>query len=583
MPSQSIFNYHADNCTGPIDQIMGAIEECNELDAVIENGILKSTVMELEIPDVDFATFFRAACERNSEDTALTDGATGQSYTYAHLLDLWERAAGGFQKLGLEAGDTVAFAAVNSIDLVVAMVGAMFAGAKIACVKATLKQKEIERVLNMTKPKMLFCDMYCAEKAVQASKESHNVQTLVVAGDYDGMVKFSTLKESPRSKFKRPSGIDPNDVLMIAQTSGSTGLPKAGLITHRNFIAAVVTLSYNNKSFRKDDVLLVYLPLLHYAPNYIFFVMLTQHARVVLLATFDLATVLAQIPKYKVTSVGFYPTHIQQLLRQNLVSSYDVSSVRSMLSGTSSIPEPVMKALARMFPKCDIMHTYGTTETGGAVAYTRGTNWDMQSSGKPAACVEMKVVDIKTGRKLAPGECGEIRVKGPMCFKGYLEMPEETAEIFDEEQFLKTGDLGYYSARGELYVRERIKDLIKCMDNQVVPAEVEEMLRQHPDVLQAAVAGIPHPEYGEAARAFVVLNEGVPLSTEAQVESKKRQLMEYMESIVSAPKQLHGGVEFVAAIPQTDTGKPNRRALREAYLQLKQGEKVCQGTEKFDY
>lgn len=193
--------------------------------------------------------------------------------------------------------------------------------------------------------------------------------------------------------------------------------------------------------------------------------------------------------------------------------------------------------------------------------------------------MEMKVVDIKTGRKLGPGDCGEIRVKGPMCFKGYLDMPEETAAIFDEDGFLKTGDLGYYSARGELYVRERIKDLIKCMDNQVVPAEVEEILQQHPDVLQAAVVGIPHAEYGEAARAFVVLKEGVPLTTETQVESKKRQLMEYMESLVSTPKQLHGGVEFVAAIPQTDTGKHNRRQLREAHLQKNDPESVLKGTE----
>ncbi|KAH9364351.1 hypothetical protein HPB48_012125 [Haemaphysalis longicornis] len=117
------------------------------------------------------------------------------------------------------------------------------------------------------------------------------------------------------------------------------------------------------------------------------------------------------------------------------------------------------------------------------------------------------------------------------------------------------------------------------MDNQVVPAEVEEILQQHPDVLQAAVVGIPHAEYGEAARAFVVLKEGVPLTTEAQVESKKRQLMEYMESLVSTPKQLHGGVEFVAAIPQTDTAKHNRRQLREAYLQKTDPESVLKETE----
>lgn len=176
------------------------------------------------------------------------------------------------------------------------------------------------------------------------------------------------------------------------------------------------------------------------------------------------------------------------------------------------------------------------------------------------------VVDVDTRKKLGPGQCGEICIKGPTCFKGYLDNPEATAEIYDEEGYVKSGDTGYYSARGELYVLDRIKDFVKCMDLQVAPAELEELLQDHADVAQAAVVGVPHSTYGEAPRAFIVLKAEARPKTPQEEETKQLEFVKYIENLVAVHKRLHGGVEFVDVIPQTPTGKPNRRQLKEDFL-----------------
>ncbi|XP_065288328.1 uncharacterized protein [Dermacentor albipictus] len=541
-------------------------ENCGEFaeDVVIEDRVVKSTVEDLQIPDVDFATFLRDTWKKEPDAVAIIDAASGNRYTCAELEDICERIAAGFQELGLRRGDTVAFVSSNSVDLVAAFIAAAFAGAVIVCVKTTYNEREMAGLLKLTKPTVVYCDMQNVAKVTDVSKDVPSVKALVAAGEYCGAVNVAALKGRPRSHFKSPAPANPHDVFTVFQSSGSTGLPKAGLITHRNFIAELVTFSYKNDGLHVGDVFLGYLPLMHAGPIWLLFTMLTQQVQVVLLAPVDLATVLASIAKYKVTTLTLYPTHGQYIVQRGLPLSLDVASVRWLFIAGSSIPPQVLRLLAQTFRGSIVIHGYGMTESCCAVTHTRRMCRDFKSSGIPMPYVNLKVVDVETRKKLSPGENGEILVKGPTCFKGYLDMAEATAAVFDEEGFLKTGDTGYYTARGELYVLDRIKDLVKCMDQQVAPAELEELLQEHEEVAQAAVAGVPHPEYGEAARAFVVL-KAMPATTDKRHEMKLA-LIAYIKNLVAPHKQLHGGVQFMDAIPQTETGKPHRRQLRDAYV-----------------
>ncbi|KAK8782829.1 hypothetical protein V5799_015830 [Amblyomma americanum] len=158
------------------------------------------------------------------------------------------------------------------------------------------------------------------------------------------------------------------------------------------------------------------------------------------------------------------------------------------------------------------VEVFGMSETCGAVTVTESSIEDYESVGKPAPMTYIKVVDVETREKLGPRQPGEICVKGPYCCLGYLNKPEATKNLYDDDGFILSGDIGYYTEEGKLFVVDRIKELIKCMDQQVSPAELEGLLVQHRAVKEVVVVGVPHREYGEAARAFVVLFQGTAAS-----------------------------------------------------------------------
>ncbi|XP_077546339.1 luciferin 4-monooxygenase-like isoform X2 [Haemaphysalis longicornis] len=541
--------------------------QCMAEDVVIEDMVLKSSVQELPIPKMDFATFLRTRLREHPDATALIDGATGQRYTYGEVETICESVAAGFQELGLETGDTVCFVSSNSVDLTFAFIATSFAGGIIACVKTIFNKREAERVLGMTKPTLIFCDVSSAATIRLASDGITSVKALVTTGYYDGMVDFAKVKETPRSKYRRPACPSPHDVFTVFMSSGTTGLPKAALITHYNFIASLVCGGYKNPGITKGGVWLVYLPVMHGSPFWVCFMAITHFVEAVILAPIDLQSVLPFIPKYKVTHLVLYPTHAIHLVQKGLPPTLDISSLGNVFIAGSAIPPQIMRGIAEIFSECLIHQGYGLSEVCSAIAYTRGMCHDFKTTGTPIPCVSIKVLDVVTRKKLGPGKCGEICIKGPTCFKGYLDNPDATAEIYDDEGYVKSGDTGYYSACGELYVLDRIKDLVKCMDLQVAPAELEELLQDHADVAQAAVVGVPHSTLGEAARAFVVLKTEARPKTTQEEESKQQELVKYIENLVTMHKRLHGGVEFVDVIPQTPTGKPNRRHLREAFLE----------------
>lgn len=206
---------------------------------------------------------------------------------------------------------------------------------------------------------------------------------------------------------------------------------------------------------------------------------------------------------------------------------------------------------------------YGLTETTGlAIAAPQNTK-QCVGVGTPVAMTQVKVVDMNTREKLDAGEHGEICIKGPICCKGYFSADESGGrmQLYDAEGFLQTGDIGYYTKEGYIFFVDRLKEMIKCMDRQVSPAELEELLLKHPDVKEVVVFGVPHPEYGEAARALVVLRDGVLV--DGTTEGKLRK---FAEDQCASYKHLHGGLEFVSEIEKSVTGKYFRGALRDAFV-----------------
>ncbi|XP_037513164.2 luciferin 4-monooxygenase-like [Rhipicephalus sanguineus] len=527
----------------------------------MEKGLVKAALQGLEIPDLDFGAFIRKSWIRHGEKTAVVDDATGTSCTYVELERQCWSVAAGMHSLGFVPGDVAAFASANSLDLVVAVFGAIFAGGKVTFVKTNLTEREVEEQLSKVSPMILFADTQNAAKVAAATKKLTSVKAFVVFGEFNGMVQFEILRSAPSDQFQCPAPRKPDDDLFIFYTSGTTGHPKGALITNRNYIAQLFGFMSETSMFTVMDAYIGMLPFSHPLGFCVFCTMLAFGAKTVALRTLAIERLLMAAQKYKNSMLLLYPTYIRYLIEAPIPKKLDLSDVRAILIGGSTTPAMYLKKLSKMFPRANVVCGYGLTEVSAAAVYCRRPCDDSSCLGPPVPFLEMKVVDVITNQVLGPRECGEICIRGPTVFKAYLNMPEATAKAFDEEGFFRTGDTGYFTADGHFHVAGRIKDLIKCMDQQVAPAELETLLLSHPDVREVVVTGVPHSEHGEAARAFVVLRKDCQGGKVVE-ESLKT----FVKDLVAYHKQLHGGLEFLDELPATETGKALRRELRDAYL-----------------
>ncbi|KAH7981260.1 hypothetical protein HPB49_022785 [Dermacentor silvarum] len=462
--------------------------------------------------------------------------------------------------LGFRPGDMAGIHCETSLDAMVAFYGTAFAGGSTVFAKASLTAREVNYDFKETKPCIVFCDEENAAKTEEACKTIPSVKTLVVFGQREGMVSFSTIRRSPQAA-SLPS-VDPESLLAVLFSSGTTGLPKAAMLSHRNAVAQLFSATLDNSQVVvKDDVLLGTAPFTHVSGLLFNHCVFASGACLVIVRSSEPCDILPAVEKYKGTVIFLFPTILQKLVRSPLLERYNVSSVKKIYVGGSTTPSVTVEETMQKFNLDHFGQAYSMSESFGAGTISHKQK-NHETVGTPTVMTKMKVVDVNTGEKLGPKQTGEIRIKSPACVSGYMNNREATANLYDEDGFLRTGDIGYYNESGEFYVVDRIKDMFKCMDRQVAPSEIEEVLTQHEAVKEAAVAGVPHSEFGEAARAFVVLNAGY-----APSEATAAELRALVSANTAPQKHLHGGVEFVSTIPKSDTGKNLRKDLRNAYLQ----------------
>ncbi|XP_077503576.1 luciferin 4-monooxygenase-like [Amblyomma americanum] len=528
---------------------------------VIEDRIVKGYSPGQPIPDVDYAAYLRTLWGQFKDRTALIKADTGERYTYHELEDACSRVAGGLASLGFQPGDMAGIHCDTSLEAMVAFYGTAFAGGSMVFAKGSLTAREVNYQFKDTKPCIVFCDEENAAKAAEACKTIPSVKTLVIFGQNEGMMPFSTLRQScPPAAL--PS-VDPDSLLAILYSSGTTGLPKGTLLSNRNAVASLFSSRNDRtKAVEQDDVLLGSAPFTHVSGLLFNNAIFAHGACLVIIASLEPSDMLPAIEKYKGTIMFQFPTFLKKLVRSPLLEKYDISSVKKIYAGGSATPSVIVEETLRKFNLEHFGQAYSMSESFGSGMISRRDCKDYESVGTATTLTEIKIVDVNTGAKLGPRQTGEIRIRSQSCVRGYLNNPEATASLYDEDGFLRSGDIGYYNERGEFYVVDRIKEMFKCMDQQVAPSEIEDMLLQHEAVKDAAVAGVPHPEFGDAPRAFVVLRKGYAAS-----EGTAAELRALVSAKVARHKHLHGGVEFVSSIPKSDTGKSLRRDLRDAYLQ----------------
>ncbi|KAH8020093.1 hypothetical protein HPB51_024455 [Rhipicephalus microplus] len=246
------------------------------------------------------------------------------------------------------------------------------------------------------------------------------------------------------------------------------------------------------------------------------------------------------------------------LANSPLASKYNLTSWTSAGLGGGVLPASIIEDFKEKFKLDHIYFGYSMTELTGFMTMPTTNS---ESIGAPFPMTEIKIVDIDTKESVGPNEDGEICARGPQVMKGYINNKEATDQTIDADGWLHTGDVGHFDEDGNVCVVERVKDLIRCLDVHVVPAELEELLLSHPAVAEALVVGIPHQQMGEVPRAFVVLAQGVSAD-----DALAQELLLHVSEQVEHAMQLHGGLEFVSDLPKTPTGQYLRRELRSNFL-----------------
>ena len=512
--------------------------------------IFRSPLPDVEIPDVSLASFVLGNAKRFADRPALINGVSGRVTTYAELERDVLRAASALARRGLTKGDVVAIFSPNLPEWIVAFYAVATLGAIVTPVNPLYTIEEVAKQLKDAGAKFVVTIPQLLGAAREAS-EGTRVEELFVFGEAEGATPFASLLgedgEVP------PVEIDPGeDIVALPYSSGTTGVCKGVMLTHRNLVANLCQIRASGHDLANDTLVCV-LPLFHiYGLVAIANLALLSGAKTVMMPRFDFAQLLKVTQDYRVTFAHLVPPIILALSKQPVVDEYDLSSLRTIFSGAAPLgPELSRECEARL--KVEVIQGYGMTEASPATHITAPGRGRAGSVGPCVPNMECKLVSVETGEEvLERGGRGEICVRGPQVMKGYLNCPEATAQTVDAEGWLHTGDVAYVDDEGYFFIVDRAKELIKYKAFQVAPAELEAVLLTHPSIADAAVVPSPDEEAGEVPKAFVVVRDGHGL-TEVEVLS-------YVASHVAPHKKVRR-VEFVSQVPKSPSGKILRRLL----------------------
>ncbi len=513
--------------------------------------VFRSPFPDVEIPDSALSSVVFRHADRLADRTAIVDGPTGRSYTYAEMYGASRKVAGGFVNTGLEVGDVVALVSPNIPEYAMAFHGVAIAGGTVTTVNPTYTVEEMARQMADSGARFavtiaLFLDTVLAAASVAG------VEHVYVLGEpVEGHRSFFELLASD------PIGQVPVDpaahTVVLPYSSGTTGLPKGVELTHRNLVANLAQYEPVTTA-GEEDVILAVLPFFHiYGMQVLMNAAVHLGARVITMPRFDLAEFLETIQEHRVTRVAAVPPIVLALAKHPLVAEFDLSSLVQVGSGAAPLSADIEDEAARR-TGAEIVQGYGLTETSPVTHAAIPGDVRSGSIGVLVPNTEARVVDPETGDDLPAGQTGEIWLRGPQVMRGYLHNPAATEEALDEQGWLHTGDIGHIDEDAHWYITDRLKELIKYKGFQVAPAELEAVLLTHPGIADAAVIGVAEDEAGEVPKAFVVRQAGADLD-EADV-------MSFVAGHVASFKRVRV-VEFVDEIPKSLSGKILRRVLRD--------------------
>ena len=507
--------------------------------------------------------------------------------TYSELKNAVDCFASALYNMGLQQGDRIAIMLPNSPQQVVAFFGALKAGCVVVNTNPTYTPREIGQILEDSGASAMLLLSSFYERLEQV-KDATNLKHIIVTDvpdslsfpfnklverqvrasgmmvdvpDGPGIWRFNNLINTNAS---RPPTINvgPDDTVLFQYTSGTTGVPKAAMLTHRSFGSNIQQLEawYRNMEYGGEKVL-GSIPFFHIYGLTVakLFAMYSGAELIITPDPRKTELILDIIQREKVTMYPGIPTMYTAIINHPKVAESDLRSVKACLSGGMALPLEVQRRFEQLTGG-KLVEGYGLTETSPAACANPINGLRKEGSiGLPLPSTEVSIISLEANAEgkfetVPAGQEGELIIRGPQVMKGYWNRPDETAVTLDEDGWLHTGDIAKMDEDGCFYIVDRKKDLIIASGYNIVPREVEEVLYMHAKVMEAAVAGVPDPVRGETVKAYVVLKEG-QTSTQDEINAFCREHL--------APYKVPRIVEFRSELPKSQIGKILRRVLVE--------------------
>jgi acyl-CoA synthetase (AMP-forming)/AMP-acid ligase II len=501
------------------------------------------------VPDLTVPCYIRQQARQWPEAVALVEAASGREISYAKLDRMIGRVAAGLAAHGLRPGDTLLMFAPNLPEWPVMALGAMAAGGVLSGANPMYPVEDLAHQMRDATARFVCTIPPCLATVREAAARAGCEHIVLIGGEAEGTIGFASLVACEDAEPDVPN--DPDALAALPYSSGTTGLAKGVVLTHRTIVSNVCQM---NQVFANwpVGVRLAFLPMFHiYGFTVVTLCGLARGGKLVTVPRFEPESFLQAISKYRVTRVALVPPVLQFLAAHPMVDQYDLSSLEGIACGAAPLGASLERKAAERL-KCPVGQGFGMTESSGVVFASDLDASRSGASGRLLPGTEARIVDPASGDDAAPGETGELWFRGPQGFKGYLNQPASTAATITSDGWVRTGDIGRIDADGYLYVTDRLKELIKVKGFQVAPAELEALLVTHPAVADVTVIGRPDERAGEVPVAYVVPRGA--FDAEA--------IKAWVAERVVAYKQL-ADVVACEAIPKTAAGKILRRMVRD--------------------
>ena len=527
------------------------------------------------------AEAFSQVAESHRDQEGLVCGEA--RFTYRQILARVHAVASGFIRMGIRKGDKVACLLSPGVDYACLFFALAEIGGVIVPLNPLLRTRSLDQILQDAEPTLILADN--PEEAISSYRVASLTDILALKTEKGSDASKMDWTTTGKPEERLPAGVSPGDLLALLYTSGTTGIPKGTMHTHRSLITPIIaSIKIRELWLRRPNLRTIgqtAKALVRYKARLLraagrpqtFLSTVGWHTisgvelmlqgllmgdRLIVMTRFHPREALQLVEKEKVTILIAIPTALQAILNMKKIEKYDTSSI--LICGTGSMPCP--PDLARQVQKrfgCAVHIGFGSTETAGGIAISSITDSDEQQAttvGRPLPGMEIRIVD--EGRNALPvGQVGELACRSDSVMRGYHRAERTTAGVIDAQGWYYTGDLAMLDEQGYLRIVGRKSDMIIRGGQNIYPMEIEAYLAQHPKIREAAVVGVPSRVAGEEAWAFIILKEGERMDA--------REVLDFCRAALE-PYKIPNKVRFVADFPRSENGKPQKYKIRQEIL-----------------